>query len=717
MTNSKSTLTLLLLLLFSTLLLGAKSSIMAPDKETDVFGDNDPDFQITEAPEKWKDESAVILCQKIKHEYFRMLNGYLFHREVARRRILLNDNNAVEKYAVFFFSFSLPPNTQESGIKLIKPDGREIELDLEDAVPTAPSEVPVYYLMNSSAMYMKISIPNLEKGDILDYYFKAESYHRVRTTYTFSPLIFTLGATYPIVKQKYFFNVGRSYQVNFRSYNGAAKIVEGGSGVNEKGHSKEHIRTYLFEDEDREKQKDEYWKYRYLEEPTIKLQVHYVPKRFRDKTPIFVNEDGMINDPIDIKEIKDRVLMKTAETDEYVKAIDYKRYKGKKDKKKITGDVYYELRDFLSNNYSGGIEGLELSMDGSKIIISPHILTLSLSGILTKLEIKHKYVIVVDRNYGSFDDVSILNEMTTGIKVGDNYYFPSNDFTNPDFIPAELMGAEAIEFDYDPKGKSDVVDFTRFTIPISDHNSNVYEQTMDLAIDNDFNLVNVKSHIEVKGNMKGSYNELALFNVDYMANAPTIGKGEKKKPEKKSKQEKAEEREKKQKKIEMLKESHHDQFNVETYTKFDLVSDGRYENSKELVFNEAFTAKEFAHKAGNNYILNLGSLIGSQIELDKEDMERTANINIDFPKSYIYHIQLKIPEGYSVDGLEEFNINVSNNMGEFTCTAKVEEGFIKLDTKKAYKIHQADKSEWPKFVEFLEEAYNFTQKKVVLKQL
>ncbi|MCF8372053.1 MAG: DUF3857 domain-containing protein [Bacteroidales bacterium] len=716
MTNLKSTLTLLMLLSFSFLLLGNESSIMAPDKDTGVFGDNDPDFQVTEAPEKWKDESAVILCQKIKHEYFRMLNGYLFHREVARRRILLNDNYAVEKYAVFYFSFSLPPNTQESGIKLIKPDGREIELDLEDAVPAAPSEVPVYYLMNSSAMYKKISIPNLEKGDILDYYFKAESYHRVRTTYSFFPQIYTLSAVYPIVKQKYFFNVGRTYQVNFRSYNGAKKIVEGGPGINEKGHSKEHIRTYLFEDEDREKQKDEYWKYPYLEEPTIKLQVHYVPKRFRDETPIFVNEDGMINDPIDIKEIKDRVLMKTAETDEFVKAIDYKRYKGKKDAKKITDELYYELRDYFTNSNFDGFFGAEARMDGSEFKISPHVFTLSLSEILTKLKIKHKYVIVVDRDYGSFDDVLIINETTTGIKVGDNYYFPFSNFTNPDFIPSELMGAEAIEFDYDPKSKSEVVDFTRFTIPISDHDSNVYEQTMDLSIDNDFNLVNVKSHIEVKGNMKGSYNELALFNVDYMANAPTIGKAEKKKPEKKSKQEKAEEREKKQKKIEMFKESHHDQFEVESYSKFDLVSDGRYENSKELIYNEEFTAKEFAHKAGNNYILNLGSLIGSQIELDKEDMERTANINIDFPKSYLYHIHVKIPEGYSVEGLEEFNINVSNNMGEFISTAKVEEGFIKLDTKKAYKIHQADKSEWPKFVEFLEEAYKLTQKKVVLKR-
>ena len=717
MKNLKSTLTTLLLLVFATVLLGNKNSLEWADKGHEVFGDNDPDFQLTEAPENWKDESGVVLCQKIKHDYFRMLNGYLFHREVARRRILLNDNSAVEAYGVFYFSFSLPPNTQESGVKLIKPDGREIEIDLEDAVMATPAEVPLVFLLRGKAMYKKIAIPNLEKGDILDYYYLSESYHRVKTTYSFFPQIYTLSTNYPIVKQKYFFNVGRSYQVNFRSYNGAGKIVEGAPGVSEKGHTKEHIRTYLFQDENREKQSDEYWKYPFLEEPTIKLQVHYVPKRLRKSTPIFVSESGLINDPISIEEIKNRMLMKTAETTDYVKAIDYKKYKDKKNKEKVAESIYYDFRDFFTGNNLNGFFGQEFRINGKELKISNDLFTLAYSEMLSKLDIKHKYVIAVDREYGTFDDVLMVNEMTTGIKVGDKYYFPFTNFSNPDFIPSEAMGAVAIEFDIEPKGNPEAAEIIQTKIPITDHTKSVFNQSLELSITDDFNLVEVNSKTEVSGNLKRDHNELALYNIDYFRKAENKGKGGKKKSSKKSKEEIAQKREQQKQKTEWLKEAHQDQFEVESYNKFDLSSDGRYKNSKHLIYNETLTAKGLGHKAGNNYLFNLGSLIGGQVELGPDDKERSANINIDFPKSFIYSIKVKIPDGYKVEGLDGFNVNVSNTMGEFSSIAKVEEGFVVLDTKKAYKVHQAEKTSWAQYIEFLEEAYRFTQKKVVFKPI
>jgi hypothetical protein len=66
------------------------------------------EFKVTAVPEKWKNESAVIIGMK---------EEYLFKRQVARgkttagvnikeyvhKRIKLQDKNAVEKYSTFYY--------------------------------------------------------------------------------------------------------------------------------------------------------------------------------------------------------------------------------------------------------------------------------------------------------------------------------------------------------------------------------------------------------------------------------------------------------------------------------------------------------------------------------------------------------------------------------------------------------------------------------------
>ena len=72
--------------------------------------------------------------------------------------------------------------------------------------------------------------------------------------------------------------------------------------------------------------------------------------------------------------------------------------------------------------------------------------------------------------------------------------------------------------------------------------------------------------------------------------------------------------------------------------------------------------------------------------------------------------------GLEVEGIDKFNMNVDNATGFFKSTAKVEGNQLILTASKGYKTISEKKEAWPDMVKFLDEAYKFTQLKVVLKK-
>jgi hypothetical protein len=62
-------------------------------------------------------------------------------------------------------------------------------------------------------------------------------------------------------------------------------------------------------------------------------------------------------------------------------------------------------------------------------------------------------------------------------------------------------------------------------------------------------------------------------------------------------------------------------------------------------------------KAGENYIFNIGKLIGEQVELYQKHT-RQQEIDIEFAHELERKIQFTIPQGYDVKGLENLNINI-----------------------------------------------------------
>ena len=67
-----------------------------------VWNDADADFAVSAIPDKWKDESGVIIAQKTRFSFDKDANKLAVY-EITRRRIKLNDMDAVNTYSSVYF--------------------------------------------------------------------------------------------------------------------------------------------------------------------------------------------------------------------------------------------------------------------------------------------------------------------------------------------------------------------------------------------------------------------------------------------------------------------------------------------------------------------------------------------------------------------------------------------------------------------------------------
>jgi hypothetical protein len=86
-------------------------------------------------------------------------------------------------------------------------------------------------------------------------------------------------------------------------------------------------------------------------------------------------------------------------------------------------------------------------------------------------------------------------------------------------------------------------------------------------------------------------------------------------------------------------------------------------------------------------------------------------VYFSFPRSFENEIVFEIPEGFTVSGLDKLNKNVNNEAGSFVSTAKISGNQLVVQVKKSYTNYYEPNANWPKVVDFLEAAYQFTCKK------
>ena len=98
--------------------------------QKEMWETTDKDFHVTDIPEKWKNESAVIIAKLHRFEYRKaVIVAMLQDKQYNHYRIKLLDKNAVNRYSELTYPANQPGNAAAaSGLrvyaafKVIKPD-------------------------------------------------------------------------------------------------------------------------------------------------------------------------------------------------------------------------------------------------------------------------------------------------------------------------------------------------------------------------------------------------------------------------------------------------------------------------------------------------------------------------------------------------------------------------------------------------------------------
>ena len=714
--------TKLLMLLLFTLQIA-----IAQDKNEikDFFwGKNDEFKKANTIPDKWKNESAVFIHKKEYYNYHKF-GAKVTYTSGVRKRVKLLDQAAVTEFSQFsykskFYSnrimgFTWTRGGTFVGIKVIKPDGKEIEVDVEKEAKEVNSE-------------KKVAIPNLEIGDILDYYFyNVEPFVSV-LDHSFEPVETPLGDVYPTMDLKIVLETENDFFVNFNTYNGATSLVE---IPTDKGGE----RRYELSEKDINKNEFPRWFYPLAEMPCYKFQVIFARSGKFEKMA-----DGFLSKSE--KEVK-----KTISKDDIFDYYNAKFYpfgnldpvkdflKGKtfaNDEEKIREVYYFCRHDFYTKYIEAFIANdakifYPFEYYERAVFLRDEVSFIKyFMAFLKKNDINYDIIVATDRENGSIDDLLIQSNVKKLLRVNTpnpiylEYFSP---FTSADQFDYNIENSKAYVLEVS-KGKR-VTDASVITLPLSTYQENCTKTKTTLTLD-DFSGYKVKKESSFTGHLKEGEQSEKLNFYDYVyedyskyGSTPLMDYVKnKKKKEQYTNELNAIINKLKDKQKEGFKDSTSKDYEVEIDDyNFKIKNTGRYGKKSPLEFSEEFAVKNnWIKKAGDKYLMELGKFLTSQIEITQKEKERKNNVYMVFPRSFDNEIIMEIPAGYSISGLEKFNKKVENETGGFTSTAEVKGNILTIKTYKYYKNYYEANANWNKMIQFLDAAYQFTQEKILLKK-
>lgn len=726
------------------------------------------EFNVTTVPDNWKNESAVIIGQRTEYLFTRPnsgKNGVAIVRinEYVHKRVKLQDKNALEKFSTFYFVTMGRDGNAE--YRIIKSSGKEEAVDMSTAI-AEESDVPDMYkpiFYKLAIRSMKIAIPNLEVGDIVDYTIRSSYDWDMKTEgIQFTPFIFSLSNNYPTLYQQYRFTMANGMKVKYRNYNGAPTLkFDNKASVYG---DRESYLSYYFMDKNREKSNEERWSYEFRSTPTVKFRVVLLA----DNDP---ESKGLGEATVDRAGIDPATMYRyfagaaVYQTTTVNSLVGYTtEYIGKKRKElslknndEIIKETYYCLRKvFLEMYYKGPVHSdLEKYMTGKKLYkkvvaqekkegtkkeerqdeirINSVTFATALRMALAAQGIPAELQVYVPRKLGNWRDAIFMEELdfVLKVKVKNKYYFLEafNNFDAFGTPYSYLEGTEGFSIGYDQVDR-----YYRASIPASTLNDNVEREEYVIQFNEGMDILktertssylgNDKSSLIGPANLERSY--LAVDFAKYYAEPKAVEKDKKKKddtpapaaaPSDAIKYEDPDKDEHNKERTEIFEKMIKENLDVDKYEGFELIRDGRYGDTAWLQYKEKFTLKKLVSKAGKNYLVDIGKLIGGQIKLDANELAgRKTDLWLPYARTIQNSITIKIPAGYTAEGLTELAMNVDNESGAFISTAKVEGDQLLVTTTKLYKKNFDKKESWPNYVAFLEAAYKFSQSKVVFKK-
>ncbi len=695
------------------------------DNAKQLWTDATPAFASNTTPVKYKDESAIIIGykrnvtidKKSRTGFFTKGERSLLFDENIHFKIKLNDKNAVTRFTEVYFRYS--DKKDGFSAKIIKADGSSSTVSLADAVSVEnTSDVPEFYKSffdqetSSQRRYFKVAIPDLEINDILEYVSLTKS--KLDVAYSgyieFSPQYEVCNKNYPVLFNQIGIETDDKSFFKSMSLNGAPAFKKEATTDNE-------FNRYVFTDYNRDTEKDVNFVSTLQAYPVTKFQVIYANNA--KARGALIGAKGEIKTGFSKEELCKKAWEDYGDVANYSYSsgfsvqmfVDYlwaefkKKGAKKWDDKEYVEKVFYRLRNIIvyRNDY-----------------MSDKMFAYIFGSMLFQKDIKSDLIITISNTVGKLKDILFDQEIKYATRVNGVIYNNSTDYSNPGDAVQSFLKNEGYIIAKPPKSTLQITDFTFPDAGIADNNA---EYVFNSSLNADMNTLSVSRTSTYKGITKANHISDALKYTTYMLDDYKYYGGDAPTEKMRGKEE-----EEYMKSINAIKESYktskpifeknllQGEFSLPIkFKNFSLITDGRSIKNKNLSFTEDFEINGMVRKAGKKYLINISGLVGSQLQIKKEERERKYDINVEYARSIFWIINFKIPDGYTVDGLKELATEVTNETGTYATTAEEKDGIVTIKVKKIYKKANIAKDKWQDMLAFVDAAYNSSFKYILLK--
>ena len=681
---------------------------LAQKVRQEVWSSTPADFQKRTVPDRYKNASAVILSyyRELSTDYYRkatadlVLNLRLTRQidctDMERMLIQINDKKALKDYSEFTFktksrkwTWGYHHKTQTVlGIRVIKKNGNVQEVSLDDYVDVKEGK-------NDKDLSQKIAVPGLEVGDCIDVF----SLDQIDTQeQQLDPFYFVLRQDEPVLYTKVHCVLDQSLATVYRTMNGAPDFTQ-----------------------------------------TTDKDKNAVLDMVMDK-PVDA-ESSIWYNPLEQSPFIEMYITPTkAKVAVVEKAMRQKGVRGNPDVTPILQDDWKLLKSYVSKGgYSpAGLpstyksvfksaqkEGMSAEEKADRIYSFEYVsggasqrVFNTVANYLRKLGVEIEMGITTP--FGALPVDKLINYNSTSwffrLKGTDVYYFPGTYPKVASEIPYIYQGRKAYMQDSEEQ----------ITIPVSQAEDN--KSVTDMVVKLDGTKLDISRKVTYSGEQKMYGQSLVspdntLFGSSQLEAYWRYLKYDDKDPyscytKKESAELKGAFNEYRKNAIDPFKAE------ISSYHDGDPVQVGGYgvdcvgirRDSSNFVYHVDYVMDGMVKRAGNNYLLSVGKLIGSSLKLEGKDRERIDDVWRKMAFVDEWNIEIPLPKGYKVsaEALKKIETSVANECGEFTVKATAGNESVKVYVRKCFAHRVEPVSNWSKLLALVDACSAFADKQMVI---
>lgn len=722
-----------------------------------IFGTVDSYFKSNTIPDQYKNESAVVIAQKhtlesdskfkYKIGFYASAGAKFYFFDIFRKKIMINDQSALKEFSELNFTKLESKNWSPLGkvknytfinVRIIKPNGTTKTVNIDESAVVLKDE--------KDKKQSKIAIPDLNIGDVIDYY--VANYYQEAESSSTNPLTYVLGDDYPIMNYVISLQLDSRIAAEYQCINGAPDFKigpdeqGGGNVLNMAVTNLPKIKGLM-------------WSSVHRQLPIIRL--NYKTSNISRTGLPDIKQGKVEKTGSTYANLVEADLADYVESACYNGAVSTRAYKDQREwarsgwKKYIAKHPNANKPDSIAPfvfrlfNWIYFFQAFTLQTDFNNAYYSVYQYDqryrISTFVNIMIVEFKQDVELLVVAGKNSFARENLFNIYDLSLLVrtkgtSPQYFSFADNLDIQNEVPYYLQGEKAKVYALDTKnligGKIVTVktkDYSIITLPETGYKDNAELQIISANLDaTDPQLFQIKRKQKSNGNLKKDeqsaltiFEEMALqfgntvaMTDDLITQNNSRGKDAKKQTEElQTLLQKARTKHKEdfEKEIQRVYEVKAKELKSYKILNFGITNDSPFE------FEEEFVMEGWVKKAGNNYIVDIGKLIASQVSVNKDQRQRTKDIYMTFPRSFSYKIEFTVPAGYAVEGVDKLNMAVENETGGFKSLAKQEGTKILIDVNKYYLHSFEPAAKWPLLLSFLDKATEFNQQKILLKKM